>query len=122
MIVLAATALTGDYALTASAELALAPTQRLLAGRVRLAQGRRSPESGLRSSGEHEIGHVLKGRLRIETAERVYEVAAGDSLIMCPAELHSTTAMEDSEIFFVLLDPHLATDTLSAGSQAAMPN
>jgi hypothetical protein len=28
---------------------------------------------------------------------------------MCPAELHSTTALEDSEIFFVLLDPQRAS-------------
>ena len=37
------------------------------------------------------------------------EGAAGDSLEMCPAELHSTTAQEASEIFFVLLDPQRAS-------------
>ncbi len=80
----------------------------LVAGRVRIAAGRRSPEAGMRTSALHEVGHVISGRLRIETADSVYEVAAGDTLVMCPAERHSTTALEDSVIFFVLLEPQRA--------------
>ncbi|TDM05367.1 MAG: hypothetical protein C4K60_11255 [Ideonella sp. MAG2] len=101
--------MTGEYALSATPELAIDAPSRLVAGRVRIAKGRRSPELGMRTSALHEVGHVLSGRLRIETADRSYEVAAGDSLVMCPAERHSTTALEDSEIFFVLLDPQRAS-------------
>lgn len=65
----------------------------------------RSPVVGMRSSAMHELGYVVSGRLRIDTAADSYEVAAGDLLTTSPAEEHSTTALEDSEIFFVLLDP-----------------
>ena len=109
MIVLPASPLAGDYAMSATPEITLEASTRLVAGTVRIAKGRRSPELGRRTSGLHEVGHVIRGRLLIETAERRYEVAAGDSLVMCPAELHSTTALEDSEIFFVLLDPQRAS-------------
>ena len=109
MIVLPKAQLSGDYAMSATSEIAIEAASRVMAGRVRLAKGRRSPEVGMRTSGLHEVGHVVSGRLRIETAERSHEVVAGDSLVMCPAELHSTTALEDSEIFFVLLDPQRAS-------------
>ena len=108
MIILPKAQLTGDYALSATPEIAIEATSHVMAGRVRITKGRRSPEAGMRTSGLHEVGHVISGRLLVETAGRSYEVAAGDSLVMCPAELHSTTALEDSEIFFVLLDPQRA--------------
>lgn len=77
-------------------------------GLVRIAAGTRSPLTGLRASAAHEIGYVVRGRLRIETADASHEARAGDVLVTSPAELHSTTALEDSEIFFVLIDPQAA--------------
>jgi quercetin dioxygenase-like cupin family protein len=59
----------------------------------------------MRASGATELGYVVSGRLRIETASARFEVQAGDVLTSSPTEPHSTTALEDSEIFFVLLDP-----------------
>jgi len=50
----------------------------------------------------------VRGRLLIETAQATYAAEAGDVLVTSPAEPHSTTAIEDSEIFFVLLAPHFA--------------
>ena len=79
-----------------------------LAGRVRIAAGTRSPEQGQRSSAAHEVGCVISGSLCIESNGGSQVVVAGDMLVMSPAQRHSTTALEDSEIFFVLLDPLLA--------------
>jgi quercetin dioxygenase-like cupin family protein len=62
----------------------------------------------MRTSARHEIGYVVKGSVKIETEHQTVIARAGDMLIMCPAEVHSTTALEDSQIFFVLLDPSLA--------------
>lgn len=101
-------ALAGRYALSTSDTVALQGVSTGLAGKVRIAAGVRSPEQGMRSSAAHEIGYVIHGRLRIESAQGQQDVAAGDMLVMSPAEPHSTTALEDSEIFFVLLDPLLA--------------
>lgn len=101
-------ALAGPYALSTTDTLALQGVSTGLAGRVRIAAGVRSPEQGMRTSAAHEIGYVIHGKLRIETAVGNHEVATGDMLVTSPAEPHSTTALEDSEIFFVLLDPLLA--------------
>jgi quercetin dioxygenase-like cupin family protein len=110
MIVLKPEPLAGAYAMSTLPELAAAPDGdggvcRVLAGRVRLAAGRRSPEAGRRTSARHEIGYVVRGCLRVDTAAGSHIVAAGDMLAMSPAEPHSTTALEDSELFFVLLGP-----------------
>lgn len=99
--------LAGPYALSTTDAFHLKGVSHGLAGQVRIAAGTRSPEQGLRTSAAHEIGYVIRGRLRIETAVGTHEVAAGDMLVASPAEPHSTTAIEDSEIFFVLLDPLL---------------
>jgi quercetin dioxygenase-like cupin family protein len=108
MQVLKAQALEGPYALTTTEHLPLAGVRDGMAGKVRIAAGTRSPPEGRRTSAAHELGYVVSGRLLIETATQRYEVAAGDILVMSPAEDHSTTALEDSEIFFVLLNPLLA--------------
>lgn len=63
---------------------------------------------GMRTSAAHEIGYVVAGKLCIETASARHIVQAGDMMLMSPAEPHSTTALEDSEVFFVLLEQHLA--------------
>ena len=98
--------LSGAYALSTLPLQPVAAVSTVLAGRVRIAAGRRSPETGLRTSAQGEIGYVVRGRLRIDTAHASHTVEAGDMLSMCPAQAHSTTALEDSEIFFVLLNPH----------------
>lgn len=101
--------LSGAYALATVPPLAFEPVGQALAGLVRIAAGTRSPDTGMRTSAAHEIGYVIRGRLRIDIAQQSQEVQTGDMLVMSPAVPHSTTALEDSEIFFVLLDPHLAT-------------
>lgn len=96
----------GAYGLHILPALALSPgASGALAGCVWFAAGQRSPESGLRSSALHELGYVIQGALRIDTADGAHMARAGDMLLMSPAEPHSTTALEDSQIFFVLLDP-----------------
>lgn len=98
--------LSGDYALSDVPRLSLvAPVGAAQVGLCRFGQGMRSPDQGLRASAAHELGYVVRGRLRIDTAQASYEVQAGDMLVTSPAEPHSTTALEDSEVFFVLLDP-----------------
>jgi quercetin dioxygenase-like cupin family protein len=104
------TQLQGVYALATTEPFALQGLREGLAGRVRFSAGTRSPEAGERTSAVHEIGYVVSGRLLIVTATQRYEVGPGSMLVMSPAEPHSTTALEDSEIFFVLLDPHLANE------------
>lgn len=97
--------LTGAYSLASVAPLALPQARQAVAGLVRFGAGMRSPQSGLACSAAHELGYVVRGRLRIDTAEASHEVQAGDVLVTSPAQAHSTTALEDSEIFFVLIDP-----------------
>lgn len=97
--------LTGAYALASVAPIALQGAAQVVTGLVRFCAGTRSPESGLACSAAHELGYVVRGRLRIDTAKASHEVHAGDVLVTSPAQAHSTTALEDSEIFFVLIDP-----------------
>jgi len=97
--------LSGAYALSSVPRLDLGPVRQAQIGLCRFEKGMRSPALGMRSSAAHELGYVVSGRLRIDTAEASYDVQAGDMLATSPAQEHSTTALEDSEIFFVLLDP-----------------
>jgi quercetin dioxygenase-like cupin family protein len=100
--------LTGPYALVTLPPIAPAGAAPVLVGLVRFAAGTRSPEIGMRTSAKHELGYVVSGRLRIDTEHASFEACAGNMLSSSPTEPHSTTALEDSEIFFVLIDPHLA--------------
>lgn len=97
--------LTGAYSLASVPSLSLNGASEAVTGLVHFGAGARSPENGMRVSAAHELGYVVSGRLRIDTAQSSYEVRAGDVLVASPALAHSTTALEDSEIFFVLLDP-----------------
>jgi hypothetical protein len=74
-------------------------------GIARFAAGRRSPTSGFKQGCIHEVDYVISGRLRVDTPSDTYEIRAGDVVVANPDEPHATTAIEDSEIFFVLLDP-----------------
>jgi len=97
--------LRGAYALSSAPRLEFAPVSHAQIGLCRFEKGLRSPQHGMRASAAHELGYVVSGRLRIDTEGGSYEVQAGDLLTTSPALAHSTTALEDSEIFFVLLDP-----------------
>lgn len=98
-----------SYGLQTVPPQTIAAAAEMLVGCVWMAAGQRSPESGMRTSARHEIGYVVEGRVKIETLDQTLIAKAGDMLVMCPAEMHSTTALEDSQIFFVLLDPTLAS-------------
>jgi quercetin dioxygenase-like cupin family protein len=83
----------------------LVPVTKAQVGLCRIGEGARSPPEGFRTSAAHEIAYVVRGRIRVHTESGVYDAAAGDVLTTSPAEPHSTTALEDCELFFVLLDP-----------------
>ena len=77
-----------------------------VAGLCHWSQGTRSPEQGMRASAKHEIAYVVRGRLRVETPDGAsFEAQAGDIITTSPARPHCCTAIEDSDVFFVLLDP-----------------
>jgi quercetin dioxygenase-like cupin family protein len=99
--------LVGSYALATVPPVSIAGVTQALSGLVRFAAGKRSPDEGMRTSAVHELGYVVRGRVRIDTAHQSLEARAGDILVSSPTEPHSTTALEDSEIFFVLIDPQL---------------
>jgi len=101
-------ALSGDYQLATAPPIDVSGSKKALTGLVRFGAGRRSPPVGLRQGSVHELDYVISGRLRVDTASGSYEIRAGDVIVANPDEPHATTALEDSEIFFVLLDP-LAT-------------
>lgn len=108
MIVLSASRPDGPYGLQTVPQQAIAAVTAVITGCVWIAAGQRSPASGMRTSARHEMGYVVKGSVRIETADQTLTARAGDMLVMSPAEPHSTTALEDSQIFFALLDPTVA--------------
>lgn len=97
--------LTGAYALALTPVLAFQEVFQAQSGLCRIAKGRRSPEQGMRTSAKHELAYLIRGRVLVETASQKFEVTAGSILTASPSEPHSTTALEDSEIFFVLLEP-----------------
>jgi hypothetical protein len=96
--------LSGQYALVAAPPLTFDPVSVATVGLCRIGKDTRSPVQGMRASASNEIGYVVRGHLRIDTAQASFEVREGDILTSSPTEPHSTTALEDSEIFFVLLD------------------
>ena len=96
--------LTGPYGLHKSAPLNLNVSE-AVAGLCHWARGTRSPEAGLRASARHEIAYIVRGSLDVETASGITQVQAGDFITMSPALPHACTALEDCDVFFVLLDP-----------------
>lgn len=95
----------GQYDVVSTPILEFDPISRAKAGLCSFGKGKRSPEAGMKISAATEIGYVVRGHLRIDTADASFEVRTGDVLTSSPTQPHSTTALEDSEIFFVLLDP-----------------
>ena len=111
MKVLRSAPLEGEYELVTLPPVQIDGGHSVLAGLVHFGAGKRSPETGVRTSAMHELGYVVRGRLLVETATERWEIKAGDMLASSPAAPHSTTALEDSEIFFALVDPHLAAQS-----------
>lgn len=98
--------LSGRYQVAAAPLVDVGGVRKVLTGLARIGAGVRSPPAGLRQGCASEIDYVVSGRLRVDTASGSYEIAAGDIVIEHPDEPHATTALEDSEIFFVLMDPY----------------
>ena len=73
-------------------------------GLVRIAAGTRSPAEGYRASARHEIAFVVEGRLQVDTPDDSATIEAG-TVVVSRAETHATTALADSIIFYVLIDP-----------------
>lgn len=94
-----------SYALAVAPDLILSGVHSARVGLCRWSEGARSPDEGMRASAASEVAYVLKGRLRVETATEVFDIVPGQIAITNPAEPHCVTAMADSEVFFVLLDP-----------------
>jgi hypothetical protein len=65
----------------------------------------RSPSEGFRTSARHEIAFIVEGTVRVDTAAGSRTVNAHDVIVSSPAEQHATTALTDTTIFFVLIDP-----------------
>jgi quercetin dioxygenase-like cupin family protein len=103
-------ALSGQYDLQPFQSLTLAGANRADVGMVRIGAGTRSPAEGLRASAQHEIAYVVSGKARVDTALGSRIVNAGDVLISSPTELHATTALEDTVVFYVLIDPAQRTE------------
>jgi quercetin dioxygenase-like cupin family protein len=100
--------LSGNYDLRPLQTVHLDGAQAAQTGIVRIGAGTRSPPEGLRTSARHEIAYVIAGRARIDTAEGSTIVGAGDVVVSSPTEPHATTALEDTTVFYILIDPPAA--------------
>jgi quercetin dioxygenase-like cupin family protein len=98
-------ALSGPYDLRLLEAAAIEGASLAQIGLVRIAAGTRSPTAGYRASARHEIAFVAEGRLQVDTPDESMTVDAGTVLVSSPAEMHATTALTDSTIFFALIDP-----------------
>ncbi len=79
--------------------------QTVVSGIAHWSQGSRSPEQGMRCSAEHEFIYLVRGRLTVETPAGLQQVQAGDLVTFSPSVLHSAVALEDSDVYFVLINP-----------------
>jgi quercetin dioxygenase-like cupin family protein len=100
-----APALGGNYDLRRLDSAQLGGAETVHVGLVRIGVGTRSPVEGLRASARHEIAYIVEGTARVDTAAGTRTVNAHDVIVSSPAEEHSTTALTDTTIFFVLIDP-----------------
>src|SRR3954468_12766738 len=95
--------LAGEYALSELDAFSMKAPHTIRTGIVRFARGRRSPTSGMHAGADHEIGYVVSGKVRIDTADGdQFYACQGDTLIASPDIPHATTALEDTVIFFSL--------------------
>lgn len=101
-------ALSGSYDLRPLESPVFEGAQSAQIGVVRIGAGTRSPAEGYRASAKHEIATILKGRVRVDLPNGESRIAdVGSVIVSSPAEIHATMALEDTEIFYVLVDPTL---------------
>jgi quercetin dioxygenase-like cupin family protein len=101
--------LSGGYDLKPLENLDLKGVTQGAVGIVRIGAGTRSPAEGFRASADHELAYVVCGQVRVDTAGGSRIVNAGDVIVSSPAELHATTALVDTTIVYVLLNPGAKT-------------
>lgn len=97
--------LAGTYDLRPLDAAHLHGAQTAQVGLVRIGAGTRSPAQGLRSGARHEIAFVVTGQVRIDTDEGSAFAGTGDVIVSSPTEPHATTAVVDTTLFYVLVDP-----------------
>lgn len=100
-----APALSGDYDLRPLGNASLDGAMSANVGVVRIGAGTRSPAEGFRASARHEIAFIVEGRVRVDTADGSQIASTHDVVVSSPTELHATTAITDTTIFYVLIDP-----------------
>jgi quercetin dioxygenase-like cupin family protein len=102
--------LSGGYDLKPLENLDLRGVTQGAVGIVRIGAGTRSPTEGFRASADHELAYMVCGQVRVDTPDGSSRiVSAGDVIVSSPAELHSTTALLDTTIVYVLLNPDVKT-------------
>lgn len=97
--------LSGSYDLRSFETAQLGKADNAQVGIVRIGAGTRSPAEGLRASARHEIAFIVEGQVRVDTIDDSRIANRHDVIVSSPAELHATTALTDTIIFFVLVDP-----------------
>lgn len=97
--------MTGDYDLKPLERAALDGATTAQVGMVRIGAGTRSPAQGLRASARHEIAFIVEGEVRIDTQAGARTAKSRDVIVSSPTEPHATTAVTDTTIFYVLIDP-----------------
>jgi quercetin dioxygenase-like cupin family protein len=97
--------LSGNYDLRPLDKLELNGASIAQVGIVRIGAGTRSPADGFRTSADHEIAYLIEGRVRVDTVDGSRIVDAGAVVVSSPTELHATTALVDTTVFYVLIDP-----------------
>jgi quercetin dioxygenase-like cupin family protein len=100
-----APALSGSYDLRRLDRAELGGAAIAEVGLVRIGAGTRSPAEGFRASARHEIAFVVEGQVRVDTATGSRIANARDVVVSSPTEPHAITALTDTTIFFVLIDP-----------------
>jgi quercetin dioxygenase-like cupin family protein len=103
-----APALGGNYDLRRLESTQLGGAETAHVGLVRIGAGIRSPAEGFRTSARHEIAFIIEGTVRVDTAAGTRVANAHDVIVSSPTEEHATTALTDTTIFFVLIDPSTA--------------
>ena len=62
---------------------------------------KKGSEVPLHSHKEHQVGYVIKGKLKFITNEQEFITEAGDSYIFGSDEKHGASILEDSEVIDV---------------------
>ena len=62
---------------------------------------KKGSEVPLHSHKEHQVGYVIKGKLKFATSDHEFIAEAGDSYIFDSNEMHGASILEDSEVIDV---------------------